>query len=449
MKDVQETLDRLTPASARTPNWDTVMRQARSHRRGGLLQLAVATGVVALGALFVVAPWNGSERVGVLDRALGAVGDQPITHAVFRGEWGGTRIDLKTGERKPLYGEDEIWYDASRNLAHQISRFGGAVESEELYTPDKSASPFAVLARDYRKALADGTARVVGKGAFDGVPVYWITIRRLMLPDVSDHRDHELAEEVAVSTESFKPVAIRASRDQHAFSTERVVSLETVNTDQADFSADPDASLGGRPTMSGSHPIPIDQAATVLGRTPLWLGASFAGMPLGQAQKTFSRTGSRQVQHLVTGERAERIRGCLRDRPKNPCPHTTGAIAQRGGKVWEIEPATYGPMHTGVSFFYGRVGDNPGTFKKEDDYPEMGEPHVLVTETGDPKLSSLMGRRMRYQPPPDSIVLLPGGSGYLVRDGIYVTISAVYEKSILGAAHSLRAMPSAGSGADG
>jgi hypothetical protein len=262
MKDVQETLDRLTPASARTPNWDTVMRQARSHRRGGLLQLAVATGVVALGALFVVAPWNGSERVGVLDRALGAVGDQPITHAVFRGEWGGTRIDLKTGERKPLYGEDEIWYDASRNLAHQISRFGGAVESEELYTPDKSASPFAVLARDYRKALADGTARVVGKGAFDGVPVYWITIRRLMLPDVSDNRDHELAEEVAVSTESFKPVAIRASRDQHAFSTERVVSLETVNTDQADFSADPDASLGGRPTMSGSHPIPIDQAAT-------------------------------------------------------------------------------------------------------------------------------------------------------------------------------------------
>jgi hypothetical protein len=79
----------------------------------------------------------------------------------------------------------------------------------------------------------------------------------------------------------------------------------------------------------------------------------------------------------------------------------------------------------------------------------MGEPHVLVTETGDPKLSSLMGRRMRYQPPPDSIVLLPGGSGYLVRDGIYVTISAENEKTILGAAHSLRPMPSAGSGAGG
>jgi hypothetical protein len=299
-----------------------------------------------------------------------------------------------------------------------------------------------VLARDYRKALEDGTARVVGKATFDGSPVYWITIRRLMLPDVADNRDHEFAEEVAVSTETFKPVAIRALRDRRAFSTERVLSLETVTADEADFSADPSASLGGRSMMLGSEPIPIDQAATVLGRTPLWLGASFAGLPLSQAQKTFSRTGSAPVRHLVTGERAERIRRCLRDRPKNPhpCPRTTGAIELRGGKVYELERSTLGPMHTGVTLFYGRVGDNPGTFKKEDDSPQVAEPHVLVTQTADAELRSLEAR-MHYKPPPGSVVIVPGNSGYLIREGLYVSIRAESERMILDAARALRTMP--------
>ena len=156
MTDVQEALDRLVPKPARISAWDEVLRDARPRRRSLSVQLALAAGIVALVALFVVAPWQGSERVGVLDRALGAVGDDPITHAVFRGDWGGTLVDLKSGERKSLYGEKEIWYDPSRNLAHEILRFGGAIEHEELYNPDKSASPFAVLARDYRKALEQG-----------------------------------------------------------------------------------------------------------------------------------------------------------------------------------------------------------------------------------------------------------------------------------------------------
>jgi hypothetical protein len=432
--------------------WEEVLRDARPRRRSLSLQLAVATGIAALVALFVVAPWQGTEQVGILDRALGAVGDQPITHAVFRGDWGGTLVDLKTGERKPLYGEKEIWYDPSRNLAHEILRFGGAIEHEELYNPDKSASPFAVLARDYRKALEQGTARVVGKDTFDGSPVFWITIRRLMLPDVADNRDHGFAEEVAVSTETFKPLAIRALRDRRAFSTERVLSLETVSADEADFTADPQASLSGRAMMSGSDPVPIDQAATVLGRTPLWLGSTFADMPLTQAQKAFSRTGSAPVRHLVTGERAERIRECLRARrhqQPEPCPRTTGAIEQRGGKVYELERSTFGPLHTGVTLFYGRVGDNPGTFKKEDDSPQMAEPHVLVTQTADAELLSLEARRMQYQPPAGSIVVLPGNSGYLVRDGLYVTLRAESEELILDAARALRPMPSDGSGAGG
>ena len=138
MKDVRETLDRLTPEPALTPDWDAVLRVARPRRRSLMLQLAVATGVAALAALFVVAPWKGSERVGILDRALAAIGDGPVVHAVFRGDWGGTLVELETGDTKPLYGENEIWYDASQDLVHEVSHFGNAVQTEAVYKPEKA-----------------------------------------------------------------------------------------------------------------------------------------------------------------------------------------------------------------------------------------------------------------------------------------------------------------------
>jgi hypothetical protein len=443
MKDINETLDRLVPEPARMSDWEAVLRQARPRRRSRSLQLAGATGVVALVALFVVAPWKGSERVGVLDKALAAVGDGPVLHVVIRGDWGGTLVDLKTGERSPLYGEQEVWYDTSRNLAHEISRFGGAVESEETYNPDKKASELTALTREYRRALETGTARLAGKGTFDGSPVYWVTFRRLMLPDVADHRDHEFAEKVAVSSTTFEPVGITASRDGHVFSTERILKLETVS--EGNFASDPQASPDGRAMMAGSHPIPLDTAAAVLGRTPLWLGPTYDAMSLAQAQKAVSRTGSTPIKRLVTGARAAQIRACLQTRAAqtrltNPCPRHMGAIEQRGNKVYELGRSTFGPLHTGVTFFYGSVGDDPSTFKKEDASPMMAEPHILVTQTTDAELILLASRTMHYIPPDGSVVITPGGHGSLIWDGLYITIQAASDEKVLDAARALRPM---------
>jgi hypothetical protein len=439
MNDVKETLDRLVPEPATMSNWDAVLREARPRRRSPILQLAVATTVAALAALFVVAPWKGSGRVGILDRALAAVGDGPVVHVVFRGDWGGTLVDLKTGERKPVYGENEIWYDESRNLVHEISRFGEAVDSDEVYSPLKPESELTALTREYRQALENGTAHVTGKDTFDGNTVYWVTIRRLMLPDVADRRDHEFAEEVAVSAETYKPVAIRALRDRRVFDTQRVVKLETVDLSQASFTKDPEASPDGRAMMEGSDPIVLDGAPDVLGRNPLWLGGEYARLPLAQAQEAFSRTGSVPVRRLVTGARAGEIRNCLRDRPTHSCPRTMGAIEQRGAKIYEVGHSEFGPRHTGVTFFYGTVGDNPDTFAK-DLVPVWDEPHVVVTETTDRELRTLGGRSMNYLPPEGSIVLLPGRSGSFVRDGLYITILATTDELILDAARALRPM---------
>jgi hypothetical protein len=449
MKDVRETLDRLTPEPARMSDWDAVLRDARPRRRSLILQLAVATAVASAAALFVAAPWNGSQRAGILERALAAVGDGPVVHAVFRGDWGGTLVDLRTGERKPLYGENEIWYDASRDLVHEVSRFGNVVQSEALYKPEKANSEVIAVTRQYRQALDSGTAHVASKGSVSRQAVYWVTIRRLMLPDVSDHRDHEFAEEVAVSAETYRPVAFRALRDRRAFDTQRIVKLETVDASEADLTMNPENSPEGRAMMQGSTPIPVETAPQILGATPLWLGSSYEGLPLAQTQEAFSRTGSLPAKTLVTGARAAKLKGCLRPVPRNRCPRTTGALAQQGDRIYEYGRSTLGPRRSGVTFFYGRLGENSATFKKDDLIPLWDEPHVAVTQTRYADLEVLGGGHGRYQPPEGSVVLEAGGQGFLVHDGLYVTVSASSRAEVVAAARALRPMPSGGSGAGG
>jgi hypothetical protein len=413
MKDVQETLDTLFPEPARMSDWDAVLRDARPRRRSPVLQLAIATGVAALAALFLVAPWKGAERVGILDRALAAVGDEPVLHVVFRGDWGGMLVDLKTGDRKPLYGEREVWFDPDRGLVHHVSRFGGGVEHEEVYKRNKKDRELTVLWQDYRQALEQGTARVVGEDVVDGVPVYWIIVRSLVRPDVADDKDHELAQQVAVSRETFKPVAMKYTRDrQPTREIERILLFETVPLDEADFKSESGASVSGRPMRSCSTPTKLGNASEILGRAPLWLGPEYEGLPLAQTRKD----------SLAIGQ-------------------------SRDGSGYKGGRPDYGREHTGVVFFYGTLGDDPSTSGSYT-MPLLTERYVEIAQTTDRELLT-PGAPMKYVPPKGSIVVGPGVSGYFVRDGVYITIRGADDKLILDAARALRPMPSAGSGAGG
>jgi hypothetical protein len=443
MKDVQEALDRLVPEPARRLEWEEVLRDARPRTRSLSLQLAVATGTAVLVALFVVAPWQGTERVGILDRALAAAGDEPVLHVVFRGGWGGTLVDLKTGERKPLYGEREVWYDPGRDLVHTVLRFGGVVEHESQYRRKPADRELKALWQQYRTALEDGTARVVGEDVVGGVPVYWVIVWRQMLPDVEDNKLHELAQQVAISRETFKPVAMKYTRDRKTDprGTERILRYETVSVAEADFTSSPDSSLEGQSMSMGNKPIAIEQADEVLGRVPLWLGERFAGLPLVQTEKAFSATGQQQ-RTPITEERADEIRRC-----GGKCGKRFGGIASIDGKLYETGPVTFDPEHVGVTFFYGTLGDSPTTFKK-DRVPLWTEPRVVITQTTDPELVT-RGSTTKYEPPAGSLMLMPGPSGFLIRDGLRVTILASSEELILDAARSLRPMPNGGNGAGG
>jgi hypothetical protein len=447
--DVKQALEQLTPETERLPQWDAVLRDARPSRaRWAAPRLAIVGAVVALAALVAVAPWRENEPTGILDRALAAVGDGEVLHVVFRGEWGGTVVDLETGKRTPAYGESEVWYDPKRDLVHSISRFGGVVEHEELYERNPKDEELTTLWQDYRTALERGTARLVGDDVVDGVPVHWIIVRSQMLPDVADGKDHEWAQQVAVSRETYKPVAMRYTRDRKASEgvTQRILRYETVSLGEADFTKPKQPSLDGMAFSEGRGPIKLDQAADVLGGTPLWLGERHAGLPLAQVSKLEVATGSRE-RRVLRGEAAATARRCLEgiragvgrgSRRPAACRRLRHGFQSCGKEICASGPVQWTTEHTGVVLFYGSLGDDPSIYRRQS-VPQWDKPYVSITQTTDTGLI-VRGAPMKYVPPEGSIVVTATRFGYLVVDGIHISINAPDESAVLAAARALRSV---------
>lgn len=95
----------LADAVASTP--PPQRRHGRAWRRAG-----AAVALAAALALAVTTPWQrgGGRGVGIVDRALAAVGRGPVTHAVVKVS-DGVRIRLETGKRAPASTKIETWSD--------------------------------------------------------------------------------------------------------------------------------------------------------------------------------------------------------------------------------------------------------------------------------------------------------------------------------------------------
>jgi hypothetical protein len=442
MQDLKNVIERIEAVPSARGDWEAVLRDSHVRRRPVLRSLAaVGVAAAAVFALALFQPWE-SEGPTFLERALAVVDDGPVLHVVLRGEWGGTLVDLETGEREPVYGEHEIWYDFERNRMHSLTRLGGVVEYEELSEPREPAADVAALGREYRRALEDGTARIAGEGSVDGEPVTWIVIRDENLPDSADGKLHRWAEEVGVSRKSYEPVALRQTRDgvPGPGTLSRVQDLETLPSGEGDFSASEDLDPNGMVFMEGREPIPFERAADMLGETPLWLGREHDGLPLAATFRTLRKMG-RQEPIRVTGELEQRalecskLRGeaageCMRALGHHPLEIRPDGVFTRGETVWERE-------EVGLQLFYGTVGDEPSTFRQEDDVPLTGGPYVTITEST--HRSPLRRGVSRYVPPEGSLFIAAGGHmGMLAVDGVYVAIQAPSEKLMLAAARELR-----------
>jgi hypothetical protein len=441
---IADLLDELTPSyDDRRGDWERVAA-APGRRRRRRVGVSVVIAVAAAVVLALAWPFH-AQRGSFFDRALAAVGDGPVLHVVLRGAWGGTLVDLRTGERSPVYGDDEYWYDTETRRVHSVERLGGAVLNEELSQPQRPPVELEALGRDYRHALEAGTAHVDSEGTIGGEPVAWITIHSELLPDVADGKDHPFAQQVAVSRRTFEPLALRATRDgkQSPGTFQYVRGLRFLPEGGGDFTAGTGHSLNGAVGSFGGHEeISLDQARATLGRPPLGLGRDYEGLPLTDIYREKTSIG-RSQEVRVTGraaaaaERCAKLRGreggdCFRALGRAPIEvRPDGVFTTKGRIAWSDE-------QTDVVLFYGSVGDDPTTFRK-DSVPLLDEPHVTVHES----TRAAWFRRIvgGYVPPLGTVFLAADGTGYLHVDGIHVSIEAGEEYATLAAARALMPMP--------
>jgi hypothetical protein len=441
MQDLKDLVERLEPMPEEQGDWDAVVRDAR-RRRPALLRSAagVAAAAAALFALVLFQPWA-VERRSFLERALAAVDDGPVIHAVLRGQWGGMNVDLKTGERTPVHGENEIWYDPRRKVIRVVSRLGGTITGDHVFQQERASRELIALARDYRTALESGSARIAAEDVLEGEKVTWVVVVAEVLPHASGPL-REWTQQVAVSQDTFKPVATRdAIGGKPAAGTlQRVLALESLPASAVDLVV-PKERIEENSFQGGRDPIAVDRAADVLGRAPLWLGPEHAGLPLTRANETWLRRG-RHKETLLEGQAAEDAKVCRLgpggrsriEEPNEACERFRegrGGIRIQSDSVYLLDGVEWGEKHPGVSFTYGAEEDVYGPLKPST------KPYVHLSQATD---RAALFRGAAYFPPPGFASLAGGRSASLVADGIHVVIYASSPELVLSAARALKPM---------
>ncbi len=125
------------------------------------------------------------------------------------------------------------------------------------------SSLYTSLGTGYREALESGQAEVLGEDVVEGTPVYWIKI---------GPNNHD----VAVSRETFEPVFIRVTQNGTTGLT-RIVAYHTMPAGSAQLEVTTPQTL---PSELGSYgaEVELTDAASLLGRPPVWAGPSLNGL---------------------------------------------------------------------------------------------------------------------------------------------------------------------------
>ena len=402
------TPDELDPFAPQPTRWESVIDAAATANRRRwrwLVRAVLVAGVaVAAGASAAALAWSfgGGAHGTVLQRAAATLGDGPVLHFVIRGGWGGTLIDLKTGSGNYLYATEEFWYERGGRI-HEVSRFAGVAQGDATYSADRHSSlnkKLGSLVTRYRQALRDGSALVLGRDVVDGHQVYWIRVDSEMLPD-AHNRLHKWAHDVAVSKETFEPVAVREMRDGKPGPNGNsiVLKAESVPKDEGNFARMPRDSSRLPLKIAWTGFLTPSEAGAVLGRPALWAGQSVAGLDLARIWKD---------------ERGEGY---------NP--------TSRGSSK----------TYTGVTFFYGTLDDNGDPVSSRSaNGAATPMPFVQVSESR--TLDSLFQRVVtNYSPPEGSILVFDARIAVMQKDGLHFALDASSRGLLLAAARTLERVP--------
>lgn len=397
---VRDALDEMSPPRTAAREWedliatlDNVSSARPLDRRPRKLVWVIGAPVLAAAAILAVVlawPAGGNERPTLLEQAAAAIGTGPVLHVTIQSGWGGAQVDLTTGAREQIHGGEELWFDPERGIK-DVSRFAGVVQSAIVYPPGRVKhldETLAFLATNYRNSLRSGRAHVLGKGKANGEAVYWVRVDAQTLPD-TDGRDHVWAHDVAISQESFKPVATRETRDGALGpdGISLIQSIETLASGSGEFTSTTPQSSGPM-SYERKGSLSLDEARTILGGVVLSAGEAVGNLPLSRITEDTRREG-----------------------------------LNRSNGQWA-------KSHNGVTLFYGpATGGGIGTPPPEGDYLQISE----ATE-----LDEQFQRGVRNYSPPEGTVLLFGGViGVMQLGGIHVALAASDESLLLAGAKAL------------
>jgi hypothetical protein len=384
----------------------------RRRRRRALPGAVIAAALCLAVVVALVAPWSNSGNGSLADRALAAIGTQPVLHVVVDLAPRGQLIDLKTGAAAPLREQREIWYDGDRGLEHNVYRSAGVVVWDQLETPKGEVStagshlspranpPYIEPALQgfvdgYREALASGAAKQTGKGSFDGVPVVWLSFA-LQGGD---------SEEVALAEDSGRPLFVKMCSGPCW--TYQVKTIETMSVDSADFSR-PVESEAVKHEFSGlknDRNLTVVPVSSVPEAVPgaVWAGSSVKGLPFASATRENYRT----------------------------------TFGDGAAKDW-----------SGAQLVYGAISS--------EDVPDWEQPFVQLWESTWPESAYLMTPRVpplptseldgrlyvpwtgAQSPSPSAPLAMNALTGYTVVNGVHVTVRASSGELLVAAARALR-----------
>jgi hypothetical protein len=202
---------------------------------------AVALAVVAIFVLVLAAPWDrgGGGRGTVLDRAFAAVGGEgPVVHMMMRMDANALNADGQSFS--PVI--TETFYDKQAGLVRAIARSDGKVIGD--YTSAAAEDEFSFFpgllqgAAFYRQAVATGDARIVGKGVWEGTPVYWLEL----------DKGGGLIFRIGIARDSYRPVVFRALNPDgtNAGAQVAVLGFDYVSRARAAFATDAPVLATGR-----------------------------------------------------------------------------------------------------------------------------------------------------------------------------------------------------------
>ena len=227
---------------------------AHKPRRRALPTVLVPAAICAAAAVVAVVVLSGNGA-GLTDRALAAIGSQPVLRAVFvRTVTSDRTVDLATGKEAPTRVAFELWLDEPSGRTRVVERRNGKRVSDTVSMEERASGRGArldprlvhFLAR-YRPALRGGHVRLLGSGEIAGRQVRWLAL------SVGPGR-----ERVAIDATRFLPVEIETADDARV----RVSRIGSQPNSASVFRP--------RPIKNGVPGITEAEAARLLAAKALW-----------------------------------------------------------------------------------------------------------------------------------------------------------------------------------